>query len=159
MSTIRWCPPSQPSIVDGVEHEIRSSIASVTLARRLRDAGLEWHPRPGDWFHIPDRDFGDRVWSISEMVIEPRSNIMGERELAFNGTVEWALDSIVKREVVWVPTEGQLRRLLGADFIALYVEDDGAQTCVIRLDDSPTPFTADVAADAYGAALLAKLSS
>ena len=130
---------------------------SIELARRLRDAGLEWHPKEGDRFHIPDRDFGDQVWSISEMVIEPRSNILGERELAFNGTVEWALDSIVKREVVWVPTEGQLRELIGESFIALYRDDDGGHACVVRLDDTPTTFHAGSAPDAYGKALLAAL--
>jgi len=132
-------------------------LASVELARRLRDAGLEWHPREGDRFHIPNRDFGDQVWSISEMVIEPRRNILGERELAFNGTVEWALDSIVKREVVWVPTEGQLRELLGGRFIALYSEDDGSHACVIRLDETPTTFHGRTAPDAYGKAVLAML--
>lgn len=137
--------------------ETTTPIASVELARRLREAGLEWHPQEGDRFHIPDRDFGDQVWSISEMVIEPRRNILGERELAFNGTVEWALDSIVKRDVVWVPTEGQLRELLGEDFIALYRDDDGSHACVIRLDDAPTTFHGDTAPNAYGKALLATL--
>ena len=61
--------------------ETATPIASIDLARRLRDAGLEWHPQEGDRFHIPDRGFGDQVWSISEMVIEPRSNILGERVL------------------------------------------------------------------------------
>ena len=137
--------------------ETTTPIASIELARRLRDAGLEWHPKEGDRFHIPDRDFGDQVWSISEMVIEPRSNILGERELAFNGTVEWALDSIVKRDVVWVPTEGQLRELIADSFIALYRDDDGSHACVIRLDDTPTTFHAGSAPDAYGKALLAAL--
>ena len=91
------------------------------------------------------------------MVIEARNNIMGERELAFNGTVEWALDSIVKDQVVWVPNEGQLRELLGKEFIALYREDDGRHSCVARIDDVPTTFSAYTAADAYAAALLAVL--
>lgn len=130
---------------------------SVTLARRLSDAGLEWNPQEGDRFHIPDRGFGDHVWSISNMVIEPRHNIMGERELAFNGTVEWALDSIVKRAVVWVPTEGQLRDLLDESFIALYREDDGSHAVVVRISGDPRTFHATTAADAYGTALLATL--
>lgn len=137
--------------------ETTTPIASVEMAHRLRDAGLEWHPQQGDRFHIPDRGFGDQVWSISEMVIEPRSNILGERELAFNGTVEWALDSIVKRDVVWVPTEGQLRELLGGSFIALYSEDDGTHACVIRLGETATTFHGASAPDAYGKALLATL--
>ena len=119
--------------------------------------GTFTYAEQGDRFHIPDRDFGDQVWSISEMVIEPRHNILGERELAFNGTVEWALDSIVKRDVVWVPTEGQLREPLGDDFIALYRDDDGSHACVIRLDETPTTFRGDTAPNAYGKALLATL--
>ena len=134
-------------------------LASVALARRLHDAGLEWHPEEGDRFHIPGADFGDRVWSISRMVIEPRDNIMGERELAFNGTVEWALDSIVKNAVVWVPSEGQLRKLLGEDFIALYRDDDGSHGCVVRVDGDPRTYRGATAADAYGLALLALMVS
>jgi hypothetical protein len=140
-----------------VADEATTPTVSVTLARRLRDSGLDWQPRQGDRFHIPDRDFGDQVWSISEMVIEPRQNILGERELAFNGTVEWALDSIVKKEVVWVPTEGQLRELLGTAFIALAREEDGRHACVIRLNGDPETFYAETAPDAYGTALLATL--
>ena len=132
-------------------------LASIAAARRLHDAGLRWHPSDGDRFHIPDRGFGDQVWTVSEMVIEARSNILGQRELAFNGTVEWALDSIVKDEVVWVPTEGQLRELLAEEFIALFREDDGRHACVARVEDKPTTFTGATASDAYAAALLALL--
>lgn len=134
-----------------------TTIVSVDLARRLRAAGLTWTPQEGDRFHIPDRGFGDRVWAISEMVIEERRDILGRKELAFNGTVEWALDSIFENEVVWVPTEGQLRHLLGDRFVALTREDDGSHSCVIRVEEIPTTFTADTAADAYAQALLATL--
>lgn len=132
-------------------------IASIAAARRLHDAGLRWYPTEGDRFHIPDRGFGDQVWTVSEMVIEARSNILGQRELAFNGTVEWALDSIVKDEVLWVPTEGQLRELLAEEFVALFREDDGRYACVARVDDTATTFTGPTAPDAYAAALLALL--
>lgn len=39
--------------------------------------------------------------------------------LAFNGTTEWALDSIFAHEVVWLPRENQLREALGDRFRAL----------------------------------------
>ena len=130
--------------------------ASIDLARRLRDAGLEWEPSDGDRFHIPDRGLDDRVWSIAGMVIEERDDILGRRELAFNGSVEWALDSIFEHEVVWLPTEGQLRSLLGDLFIALTRDDDG-YACVVRLDGVPTTYVAGTAADAYATGLLATL--
>jgi hypothetical protein len=71
----------------------RSDI-SVELSRVLHDAGLEWNPRLGDRFHVPDRDLDEYTFAISEMVVEVRDAIDGGSELAFNGTVEWALDSI-----------------------------------------------------------------
>ncbi len=128
---------------------------SIGLARRLRDAGLAWAPQEGDRFHIPDRDLGDRVWSISDMVIEERNDILGRRELAFNGSVEWALDSIVTQAVVWIPTEGQVRELLGDHFIALTKEEGGRHACVARVRGIPTTYVADTAPDAYASALLA----
>lgn len=145
-------------MVSRVSEEPNMLIASMALSRRLREAGLEWQPQDGDRFFIPDRGLGDRVWSISEMVIEERVDILGRKELAFNGAVEWALDSIIEKEVVWVPTEGQLRQLLGPSFIALTQEEDGQYACVIRVDDIPTTFLADSAADAYATALLARLN-
>ena len=39
--------------------------------------------------------------------------------LAFNGTTEWALDSIEVDEAVWLPLEHQLRDLLGDAFVSL----------------------------------------
>lgn len=130
----------------------------IGLARRLRGVGLQWTAQPGDHFHIPDRGLDDHVFTISDMVVEVREVIGGERELAFNGTVEWALDAIVKAEVVWLPDEGQMRELLGEAFVALYV-DDGGFTCVARIRGDLTPFTAATPAEAYGEALLASLEA
>jgi hypothetical protein len=149
-------PARQWSIVSVMQSKDTGKIAlSAPLARRLRDVGLTWHPEPGDRFAIPDRGLDDRLFAISDMVIEVRDRI-GDRELAFNGTVEWALDSILTNEVIWVPTEGQLRELIGEAFIALYRDDD-RYACVVRVDGEPTTFVAPTAADAYGEALLATL--
>jgi hypothetical protein len=46
--------------------------------------------------------------------------------LGFNGTVEWALDSIEYNEVIWLPRESQLRELLGAAFVRLEAVPPGA---------------------------------
>lgn len=137
-------------------NDIQPAFVPTSLARALKRAGLQWEPTPGDRFHIPDRGLDDQTFSISEMVVETRRGVGGELELAFNGTVEWALDAIVKTEVVWLPNEGQLRTALGAHFVALYADEAGFG-CVARIDGEPRTFSAATAAEAYGLALLARL--
>ncbi|CAN5743418.1 hypothetical protein BH23ACT10_BH23ACT10_24660 [soil metagenome] len=124
----------------------------IKLAHELRDAGLRWEPASGDRFVIPDRDLDDQVFSISEMMIDVRSSPVG-RLIAFNGTVEWALDSIMQREVIWLPSEGQLRELLGERFIALERTATGLR-CVVDFDGHRMEYTDTDAANAYGHALL-----
>jgi hypothetical protein len=128
---------------------------SIELARALRDAGLAWTPASGDQFVIPDRDLDDQVFSISEMTIDTRTTPSG-RVLAFNGTVEWALDSIMQREVIWLPSEGQLRELLGSRFIALE-RDNGMLRCVVDFDGHRMEYRDANAANAYGRAVLHRL--
>ncbi len=134
----------------------RIGLVSVSLARRLKALGLEWKPRIGDRFMVPDRHLDDHVFALSDMVVEMRDSIGGIPELAFNGTVEWALDSIIQSEVVWLPTETDARDALGTAFIALYAEADEF-VCVARIDDAPTSFTGASAAEAYATALVALL--
>lgn len=97
---------------------------SVDLALRLKAAGLAWVPRSGDRFHLPDRDLDDIVFVVSEMTIETADLPTG-RVVKFNGTTEWALDSIEESEVVWLPHEAQLRELLGESFVRLEPVGDG----------------------------------
>ena len=130
---------------------------SVDLARRLRDAGLHWEPSDGDRFFIPDRDLDDEVFSVSKMTIGVR-DVPGGREIAFNGAAEWALDAIMKREVVWLPTETQLRDLLGERFIGLIAEPGGFR-CEAQIDGRQLSFSSETAPDAYGLALLAGLGA
>jgi hypothetical protein len=130
-------------------------VISVDLARRLRDRGLSWAPRDGDRFFIPDRDLDDQTFSISDMVVTVRTVADG-RQIAFNGAVEWALDAIMQREVIWLPDEARLRELLGDRFVSLS-SGDGEFRCAARLGDTATTFVAPSAADAYGLALLAAL--
>lgn len=96
----------------------------LELARRLHVAGLSWDPRPGDRFVIPDRGMDEDVFVISEMVVEV-SDIPTGRVLRFNGTTEWALDSIDESEVIWLPREDQLRDMLGSRFVRLEAALDG----------------------------------
>ena len=92
---------------------------SVDTARALRDAmeraEIAWTPAAGDRFFVPDRGFAE-PFMVSEMVIEVRDLPSG-RLIRFNGTTEWALDSVPADEVMWVPWEHQLRALLGGRFV------------------------------------------
>lgn len=125
---------------------------SLDLARRLRDAGLEWLPAEGDRFMIPDRDLEDHVFSISEMTVEVRKLATGQR-IMFNGAVEWALDSIMQREVIWLPSEAQLRDRLGRAFQSFH-RDASTYRCETVVDEQRREYEADEPADAYALALL-----
>jgi hypothetical protein len=127
-------------------------VIEVDLARRLRDAGLGWQPADGDRFFIPDRDLDDQTFSIAEMTIDVRS-VPGGKEIAFNGAVEWALDAIMKKEVVWLPLEHQLRQLLGDRFVSLQRVGE-AFRCEVEGDGTTETFLAATAEAAYGEALL-----
>jgi hypothetical protein len=93
-------------------------VISLSLARRLRDAGLRWTPAPGDRFVVADRDMDAEVFVLSDMTIEVHDLPHG-RVLGFNGTTEWALDSVESEKAIWLPRESQLRELLGGTFRGL----------------------------------------
>ena len=67
---------------------------------------------------VLERDLDDQVFVVSDMVIETRETPAGPL-LAFNGTTEWALDSLDVQDAVWLPREDQLRDLLGDAFVSL----------------------------------------
>jgi hypothetical protein len=131
-------------------------VLSVDLARELRDAGLRWEPAEGDRFVLPDRDLDGQVFTISEMVVEVRRSPVGTL-IAFNGTTEWALDAIEQAETVWLPREEQLREALGADLRSLAQVADGWRV-TIELGGTSLARTAPTASEAYGRALLARLT-
>ena len=88
------------------------------LAVELAARGLQWRPAAGDRFHVPDRDLDDEVFVVSGMSIEI-ADLPSGTEMRFNGTVEWALDSIAQDEVIWLPREDQMREVLGDRFVRL----------------------------------------
>jgi hypothetical protein len=94
-------------------------VISLQLAAGLRDAGLTWSPAKGDWFVIPGKGLDDLVFVISDMVIEIRRMALGREMLAFNGSTEWALDTLAASEALWLPREDQLRAALGEAFMSL----------------------------------------
>ena len=110
----------------------------IADARRLRAAtdaaGIAWRPRSGDRFVIPDRDLDESVFVVSEMTINVEQAIGGEI-IKFNGTTEWALDSIAATDVLWLPREDQLRELLGVRFARLEALGDPAGGFAVTLTD------------------------
>jgi hypothetical protein len=94
-------------------------VISRQLASDLRDAGLTWTPVKGDWFVIPDHGLDQLEFVISDMVIETRRMALGRQMLAFNGTTEWAMDTLAASDALWLPRENQLREVLGEAFIGL----------------------------------------
>jgi hypothetical protein len=97
---------------------------TVELATRLRAAGLPWSPASGDRFVIADRDMDGDLFVVSELTIDVQ-DAPGGRLLRFNGTTEWALDSVEAEAAVWLPYEGQLRTALGPAFRRLEPVGDG----------------------------------
>jgi hypothetical protein len=125
---------------------------SLALARRLRDSGVRWDPAPGDRFVIADRDMDDDVFTLSDMTIEVHE-FPGERIIGFNGTTEWALDSVEMAHSVWLPSETQLRELLAGTFRSLEASDGGWRV-TIEVNASPYAVEHPQAPEAYGLALL-----
>lgn len=128
---------------------------SVDLAGRLKDAGVPWSPAPGDRFMIPYRGLDEHVFAVSDMVIEVRELPQG-RLLAFNGTTEWALDSIMQSEVLWLPREDQLRTMLGAAFVSLDAVP-GGYVVVVDDGDEESRYVDVDAECAYARAVLGRL--
>ena len=127
---------------------------SLALAQGLRAAGLAWNPLPGDRFVVPDRGMDEEVFVISNMVVEVQDVPTGQI-IGFNGTTEWALDSLDHGQVVWMPREGQLRELLNHRFRRLETVTGGFAV-VIDLDGERREVDGD-AESAYARALLAVL--
>jgi hypothetical protein len=132
-------------------------VIGVHLAQRLREAGLDWKPAPGDRFAIPDRDLDEDVFVLSNMTIEVYSVPEG-RVIGFNGTTEWALDDVELDEALWLPREDQLRDLLGGTFRVLRRTDAGYEAGITLLGEDRT-FTAGTPEEAYAEALLHLLAA
>jgi hypothetical protein len=127
-------------------------VISVELAKRLRDAGVRWTPAVGDRFVIPDRDMDDEVFVLSDMTVDVHEFETG-RVIGFNGTVEWALDSVEQETALWLPSETQLRELLGRTFVSLARPAEGYEV-VVDVGGSRTTIQAAQPDEAYGRALL-----
>jgi hypothetical protein len=130
-------------------------VLSLEIAVALRDAGVQWVPAPGDVFVLPERDLDEQVFVLSDMVIQRVEVPDGPPILAFNGTTEWALDSIAQNDVVWLPHEAQLRDLIGSAFRKLEPAGDGYAVEAVAADGTPLRELDVDAERAYARVLLA----
>jgi hypothetical protein len=80
------------------------------------------------------------------------------RVIGFNGTAEWALDSVDRDNAIWLPRESQLRELLAGTFRGLDRTDDGWRVRTELNGAAHATANAD-AEEAYGLALLQVLES
>jgi hypothetical protein len=88
------------------------AVITVELARALAAAGVMWQPRAGDRFVIDREQLHGQVFWISDLTVELH-HFNDESVLGFNGTTEWALDSVSLDRTLWLPREDQLRELVG----------------------------------------------
>jgi hypothetical protein len=127
-------------------------VISRDLAVRLAPH-VSWTPANGDMFFIPRPEIAESVFIVSDMVVELVTS-GGESRFHFNGTVEWALDSVDSDGVVWLPREDQLRQLLGDYFLSL---DSSAGGFVVTVSGPGKAYHTQAereAADAYAHAAL-----
>jgi hypothetical protein len=122
------------------------------LALRLRPH-LTWTPQNADRFFIPRAEIADQTFIVSDMVIEHKRD-NGEANFHFNGTTEWALDSVESDAAVWLPSEQQLREELGTAFLSLDRTGSGFLVTVNGPAGAHHTAEMDDAADAYALALL-----
>jgi hypothetical protein len=94
----------------------------------------------------------DDVFVLSHMTIDVHEFPTG-RVIGFNGTVEWALDSVEQEAALWLPSEAQLRELLGGAFVQL-ARDGGSYQIELDVDGRRVVVGAGDPEEAYGRALL-----
>lgn len=126
-----------------ISHDLAAQLAPL----------LSWTPANGDRFYIPRPEIADSVFLVSDMVVELVTQ-KGESRFHFNGTVEWALDSVDSDGVIWLPREDQLRELLAGYFLSL---DSSAGGFVVTVSGPGRAYHTEPepdAADAYARALL-----
>lgn len=136
---------------------------ALHLAQQLKSAGLTWEPSLHDLFALPD-EFHDRAFVIADMPVNI-ATLQGEQVFTFEGAVEWALDTIVTTQAVWLPSETQLRQALEArlpegpaPLFVLTGTPAGYHLALTALAGQPA-FQATSAEDAYALALLHQLTT
>jgi hypothetical protein len=134
-------------------------MVSLEIAKQLKAAGLLWQPVMHDFFAIPDRGLDHERFVISDMTVYVEL-LRGWPIATFHGTSEWALDYIYLQELVWMPTEEQIREALASQLagepqpaVHLFGVADEYR-CEIHFQGQTLAFTAEAAGDAYASALI-----
>jgi len=101
----------------------------------------------------------EKVFVISDLFTYVEQ-LHGHLAVTFHGSAEWALDHVLVAELIWLPTEAQLRQELekrlateGHPVVQLSSAPRG-YSCEIRWRDQSLRFEASEASEAYAAALL-----
>lgn len=134
---------------------------STELAQRLREAGLNWSPTERDTFAVPTGPLENQIFVISQLtaLIQLYNN---NRVVAFHGSSEWALDYVLLTDVIWLPSETQLRNELaqriGDDAPLRLDRISSGYRCQIADLDQMCDFDAPDAESAYALALLHMLT-
>jgi len=132
---------------------------SLHLAKQLKESGLSWTPTKNDFFVAPDRGLDDMVFVISDMTVMVEK-LQGHLAMTFHGAVEWALDHAFITELVWMPSESQLRELLEQRLVGqrepamVLISTADGYRCEISFQEQFLAFEAFGACDAYAGALL-----
>lgn len=132
---------------------------SLNLAQQLKSAGLTWTPSQNDFFAIPDRELDDSVYVISDITVLVE-RINGQLAVTFHGVAEWALDHILIADLVWLPTEAQLReqleqRLVGEPQPSLQLRSTGdGYQCRLQFRGEIITFEGFGVSEVYATALL-----
>jgi hypothetical protein len=132
---------------------------SLSASKELKEAGLSWTPALHDFFAIPDRGFDDKIFVISDILVNVET-LWGHPSATFHGTVEWALDHVVVDELVWIPTEEQLRDelegrlVMGTGAGVKLISTLDGYVCEFQVGDRSLRFEAFDASAAYAAALM-----
>jgi len=137
-------------------------MVDIELAHRLKRSGLRWQPAEGDRFLIPDRGLDDQIFVINRLTTLIQ-DYHGERMVTFHGTSEWALDNVLLSDVVWLPSETQLREAvaarIGPDAPLRLDRTPSGYRCAFADADEMVEFEAAGAENAYALGLLALLET
>jgi hypothetical protein len=134
-------------------------MVSLEIAKQLKAAGLLWQPVMHDFFAIPDRGLDHERFVISDMTVYVEL-LRGWPMATFHGTSEWALDYIYLQELVWMPTEEQIREALASQLAgepqpSVHLFGVAVEyRCEIHFQGHTLAFTAEDASDAYANALI-----
>jgi hypothetical protein len=132
---------------------------TLETAKALKSAGLAWEPALLDFFAIPDRQMDEKLFVISDILVTVEL-LQGLQVVSFQGASEWALDSLVTTEAVWMPSEAQLRQALETALLVTgrpelrLVGSLAGYRCEYVYRGNLLSFEAKDASEAYAAALL-----